>query len=364
MEIRKVQRVGHSTLTVSLPRDWVRQVGLKQGGIVTLRLSEFGELVVTPGTDFEADEMTVCKINADTCKDGQLLGRIITGNYILGRDTTIITSSTDLTIEQTNAIRDSTKRLSGLGIVEQTPKEAVIQCFLDPAKFSVTGLITRLHKVATSMLERTLQALMERKGSLALEALELESEADRLYWLILRQIFRAISTIPLSRHLGLESATHAVGYRAVSKYLEEIADCSEAIASQVISVCEGKYETYASVIDAVINFGAESLAVSNGAMDSFSMTDLELANRTIGRSKKIEEAEKELTELVVSTVQDRKLALALRGIIWNLLQIARSAKLVSEVAMNRYLENNTDFCQTWKERRPRGDTQYLKKLVA
>lgn len=364
MEIRKVQRVGHSTLTVSLPRDWVRQVGLKQGGIVTLRLSEFGELVVTPGTDFEADEMTVCKINADACKDSQLLVRMITGNYILGRDTTIVTSSSDLTPEQTNAIRDSTRRLSGLGIVEQSPTETVIQCFLDPGKFSVTGLISRLHKVATSMLERTLQALTEHKYSIALEVLELESEADRLYWLILRQIFRAISTIPLSRHMGLESATHAVGYRAVSKNLEEIADCSEAIASQVISMSEGKCDAYLSVIDAVGKFGAEILSVSNGAMDSFSMMDVELANRTIVRSKQLEEAEKDLTELVVSSVQDRKLALALRGIIWNLLQIARSAQLISEVAINRYLENNTDFCQTWKERRPRGDTQYLKKLVA
>ena len=364
MEIRKVQRVGHSTLTVSLPRDWVRQVGLKQGGIVTLRLSEFGELVVTPGTDFEADEMTVCKINADACKDSQLLVRMITGNYILGRDTTIITSSTELTPDQSNAIRDSTRRLSGLGIVEQTPTETVIQCFLDPGKFSVTGLISRLHKVATSMLEGTLQALTEGKYSLALEVLELENEADRLYWLILRQIFRAIATIPLSRHLGLESATHAVGYRAVSKNLEEIADCSEAIASQIISMAEGQPAAYTSVIEAVSKFGAEALAVSNGAMDAFSMMDVELANRTIGRSKQIEAAEKELTELVVSSVQDRKLALALRGIIWNLLQIARSAQLIAEVAINRYLENNTDFCQTWKERRPKGDTQYLKKLVA
>jgi len=364
VEIRKVQRVGHSTLTVSLPRDWVRQVGLKQGGIVTLRLSEFGELVVTPGTDFEADEMTVCKINADVCKDSQLLARIITGNYILGRDTTIISSSTELTAEQLNAIRDSTRRLSGLGIVEQSPNEAVIQCFLDPGKFSVTGLMSRLHKVATSMLDRTLQALTERKYSIALEVLELESEADRLYWLILRQIFRAISTIPLSRHLGLESATHAVGYRAVSKELEEIADCSEAIASQVISMSEGKYDGYSPIIDAVSKFGAEALAVANGAMDAFSMMDLELANRTVVRSKQMEGAEKELTEQVVSTVQDRKLAVALRSIIWNLLEIARSAQLISEVAINRYIESNTDFCQTWKERRPRGDTQYLKKVVA
>ena len=360
MEIRKVQRVGHSTLTVSLPRDWVRQVGLKQGGIVTLRLSEFGELVVTPGTDFEADEMTVCKINADACKDPDLLTRMITGNYILGRDTTIIASSTDLTPEQLNAIRDSTRRLSGLGIVEQTEKEAVIQCFLDPSKFSITALISRLHKVAVSMLERTLQAMMDRKYSLAVEVLELESEADRLYWLILRQIFRAIARIPFTRHMGMESATHAVGYRAVSKNLEEIADCSETIASQIISMSEGHCDAYSSVIDEICKFGAETLAISNGAMDSFSALDLELANRTVERSKLNEAKEKELTDLVISSVQDRKVAIALRAIIWNLLQVCRSAQLIAEVAMNRYLESNTDFCHFWKEHRSRGDTQYLK----
>src|SRR5208337_2565632 len=123
-----------------------------------------------------------------------------------------------------------------------------------------------LHKVAVSMLETSMQALMDRKFSLALEVLELENEADRLYWLILRQIFRAIAKIPLSRHVGMESATHAVGYRAVSKYLEEIADCSESIANLIISMADEKYSQYSSIIDEVCKFGVETLAVSNGSM--------------------------------------------------------------------------------------------------
>ena len=364
LEIRKVQRVGHSTLTVSLPRDWVRQVGLKQGGVVTLRLSEFGELIVTPGSEMESEEMTVCKINADICKDRELLARMITGNYILGRDTIIISSTTELTADQLGEIRGATRRLSGLGIVEQTPQEAVIQCFLDPSKYPITGLLARLHKVAVSMLETAIQALMDRRFSLALEVLELENEADRLYWLILRQIFRAISKIPLSRHVGIESATHAVGYRAVSKYLEEIADCSEAIANQIISMADEKYTQYSSVIDEICKFGVEILGISKGAMDSFSMLDVDLANRIVDRSEHVEDTEKSLTELVVSSVHDRKVALALRGVVWNLSQISRSAQMVSEVAMNRYLESNSDVCQFWKERKSGGDVQYLKKVVA
>ena len=364
MEIRKVQRVGHSTLTVSLPRDWVRQVGLKQGGVVTLRLSEFGELIVTPGSEMESEDMTVCKINADTCTDKELLSRMITGNYILGRDTIIISSSTELNPEQLTEIRNSTRRLSGLGIVEQTSNETVIQCFLDPSKFPITGLLSRLHKVSVSMLDTAIQALTDRKFSLALEVLELESEADRLYWLILRQIFRAISKIPLSRHVGIESATHAVGYRAVSKYLEEMADCSEAIANLILTIADENYSHYSSVINEVCKFGVETLSISKDGMDSFSMLDIALANQIVGRSKRAEEMEKNLTELVVSSVQDRKLALALRGVVWNLAEITRSAQMVAEVAMNRYLESNSDVCQFWKERKSGGDVQYLKKVVA
>jgi phosphate uptake regulator len=364
LEIRKVQRVGHSTLTVSLPSDWVRQVGLKQGGVVTLRLSEFGELIVTTGSEMESEEMTVCKINADACPDQEFLARIITGNYILGRDTLTISSATELRPEQLAEIRNLTRRLSGLGIVEQTQKETIIQCFLDPSKFPITGLLSRLHKVTVSMLETAMQALTDRKFSLALEVLELENEADRLYWLILRQIFRAISKIPLSRHVGIESATYAVGYRAVSKYLEEMADSSESIANLILSMADEDYTKYSSVIDEVCKFGAQTLTISRGAMDSFSMLDVELASRTVARSKQAEEREKDLTELVVSSVQNRKLAIAVRGVVWNLLEITRYAQMVSEVAMNRYLESNTDVSQFWKERKSGGDIQYLKKVVA
>lgn len=356
--------MGHSTLTVSLPRDWVRQVGLKQGGVVTLRLSEFGELIVTPGSEIESEEMTVCKINADECVDQEFLARMITGSYILGRDTITVSSATELKPEQLIEIRNLTRRLSGLGIVEQTPKETVIQCFLDPSKFPITGLLSRLHKVTISMLETALKALTDRKFSLALEVLELENEADRLYWLILRQIFRAISKIPLSRHVGIESATHAVGYRAVSKYLEEMADSSESIANLVLSMADEDYAKYSSVIDEVSRFGAETLAISRDAMDSFSMLDVELANRTVTRSEQAQEKVRDLAQLVVTTVQDRKLAVALRGVVWNLLEITRYTQMVAEVAMNRYLESNTEICQFWKERKSGGDVQYLKKVVA
>jgi phosphate uptake regulator len=363
LDIRKVQRVGHSTLTVSLPSDWVKQVGLRQGGIVTISLSEFGELIVTPGSELEGEESTFCKINADVCADGELLGRVITGNYILGRDTIIVSSGKGLSREQEAEIRRLTHRLSGLGVVEQSRHQTIIQCFLDPAKFSITDLLSRLHKVALSMLETSMQALMDHKYSLALQVLELEGEADRLYWLILRQIFRAISKIPLSR-LGIESTSHAVGYRAVSKYLEKIADCSESIANQIIIIADENYEPYTSMIGEICKLGSGALEISKGAMNSLSMLDIELSNKLIVRCKEFNELERDLTEQLVASVQNRKVTIALKSILWNLSEISRCAKMICEVAINRYLESNTEICSFWKERTSGGKSKYLKKLVA
>jgi phosphate uptake regulator len=221
-----------------------------------------------------------------------------------------------------------------------------------------------VEQVDDALLETSLQALMDHKFSLGLQVLELEDEADRLYWLILRQIFRAISKIPLSRHVGIESATHAVGYRAVSKYLEEIADCSESIANQILSIADEPPTQSSAIISEIGKSGTEALEISKGAMDSLFLLDIDLANRIIAKCGCFEKVERDLTEQVVSSVQNRKIAVALRGVVWNLTEISRAAKMICEVAINRHLESNTDVCRFWKERKSGGEIQYLKKLVA
>ena len=44
MEGRKIQRVGRATLTVSLPRAWVKETGIKQGDLVFCAPQKDGSL--------------------------------------------------------------------------------------------------------------------------------------------------------------------------------------------------------------------------------------------------------------------------------------------------------------------------------
>src|SRR5437867_7522165 len=86
MEARKVQKVGYSTLIVSLPKDWVEEVGLKQGDIVSFRRESDGGITVYPGLTKERESFRYI-IDADLCDSPNLLTRIITANYLTGHDT-------------------------------------------------------------------------------------------------------------------------------------------------------------------------------------------------------------------------------------------------------------------------------------
>ena len=94
MESRKVQRVGYSTYSVSLPKNWVKEVGLKPGDIVMLNEEKDGSLKLVPSNLVERKAQTEeCVINSDFCTDPGMLERIIVGNYTLGLDSFSVVSS-------------------------------------------------------------------------------------------------------------------------------------------------------------------------------------------------------------------------------------------------------------------------------
>src|SRR5438552_16172339 len=121
MEARKVQKVGYSTLIVSIQKDSVEEVGLKQGDIVSFRRESDGGITVYPGLTKERESFRYI-IDAYLCDSPNLLTRIITANYLTGHDTIQIVSKKELSssyVEEGSGVR---RRLTGLGIVEQNLK--------------------------------------------------------------------------------------------------------------------------------------------------------------------------------------------------------------------------------------------------
>jgi phosphate uptake regulator len=344
LEARKVQRVGYSTLTVSLPRDWVEDVKLKAGDIVSIKREDDGSLKLVPGTEHKRDEVRNCIVNADLCDAPNLLTRVITANYILGHDTIQIVAKDELRRDHLEEIRATTQRLTGLSIVEQTMKQITLQSFVDPTRFPIYGLMRRLHIIISSMLEVSVKALIDRRHELAQEVPHMEEESDRIYWLIVRQLLLAIRDRSVGTKIGIESPVHIAGNRVVAKTLEEMADAAENVANEVLALKDRPVNSEAILGD-IAKFGAQIVRVSDQTMKGLLTGDITLANSAVEMVEDAENEERKLTQKVLSHVKDPTVAAGLRIVVWNLGQVAKYCRMIGEVTINRILEKPSPICE-------------------
>jgi len=347
MEARKVQKVGYSTLIVSLPKDWVEEVSLKQGDIVSFRRESDGGITVYPGLTRERENHRYI-IDADLCDGPNLLTRIITANYLTGHDTIQITSKKELSSRHLEEVRAVSRRLTGLGIVEQTLKSVTLQSFVDPTKFPIYGLMRRLQIILSSMLEQAVKSVVEGRVAMAEEVLHMEEEADRIYWMIIRQLLLAVLDRRVAKEVGIEGPMHVVGNRVIAKSLEQMADSAAHVALEA-----QKLKGEAKNVDPKITKGLLQLSdkVRSLIEDSFNALmkgDLKKSNECIERVEACETLERSLTADLMKSVKEVNLAVGLRAIIWDVGQMARDSVSIAEVGINRKLETPSDFCQ-WEK---------------
>jgi phosphate uptake regulator len=355
--IRKLQQVGYSTLVVSLPRDWVKEVGLKRGDVVSIVREADGTLRLFPGTGKELRNPVKVIVEADKITEEGLLTRIITGMYIIGHDTIQITSRKGLSKMHLDEIRKTVQRLTGISIVEQTLTYTTLQNFVDPTKFPVNGLLRRLYVITSSMLNAACSALKEKRKDLANEVLYMENEVDRIYWLVVRQLLLAIKDRIIGKKLGMEQPQHIVGSRTVAKFLEEIGDSIEEIAMEIIRLIEIGYDPDEEVLSSVYGFFELVDDIYNKTMKAFFQLDLKLANEAAQRVEYADLNSKSLTEKIFRTIQqytqnqidhiipNLNYYLSLRTIIGTLERIGDYCGTICELTINRYLEAPSEICR-------------------
>jgi phosphate uptake regulator len=344
MEARKVQRVGYSTLTISLPKDWVKDVNLERGNIVSIKREDDGSLKLIPGTERKREEVKSVVVNADLCSSPNLLTRVITGNYILGHDAIRIVAKEELKKGHLEEIRTTTRRVTGLSIVEQTLKQITLQSFIDPTSFPIYSLMRRLHIIASSMLDASIKALVEGRPELAAEVTRMEEESDRIYWLIVRQLVVAIRDRSACSKMGIESPLHIVGNRLVAKTLEEMGDSAENIVNEILALKDREAATETMLND-IAKFSTQVGKISEQSFKAFLTGDIKLANEAVEMVETAGNDERRLTQKVLTHAKDATVAASLRIIIWNLDQIAKYCSIIGEVTINRIMEKPSKICE-------------------
>src|SRR5438034_712733 len=233
LESRKVQKLGYSSLGVSLPKAWAESNGILPGSVVNLSIEDDGTLRVRVGPFEEYPTAAEATIDADDWTGAETLTRLITGDYIVGCNTIKVRSRDELSPAQLQEIHEAVRGLTGLTIVNQGPRFVTIENFVEPTRFPIDGLLRRLHYLTSRMEKLALGVLAGEAVGRIEEVARMEVEVDRLYWLVVRQLLLAAQNRTVAAKIGVTEPRHLLGNRVASVTLENIGDLWEELATEI-----------------------------------------------------------------------------------------------------------------------------------
>lgn len=344
METRKVQKVGASTLTVSLPKDWVERRGVRQGDQVFLQ-EEGATLRVVPAPAYAQPVKAEFVVTADLCDKPGLLTQILVGNYILGRDRIQVRGSSRLSSDHVGEVREAARRLMGVGILEETPTRISLQCSIDPTRYPIDALLKRMYNISQTMLDESIEALVTRDIAIAKDAIVREDDADTLYYLVLRLVLSAQMDEGLLEPLGIKSRLEIAGNRAVARDLEGVADLCEDIAKNVVHLLDEDLRVPEAVVKALKAKLEKVKRAYTAAIAALLSHDLGAAHDAGALARDFQNDIQAIARQLLREGRSLEMHLAMRSILQALSRLGEYAKSISMIAVNRYLERPTNLCR-------------------
>jgi phosphate uptake regulator len=338
METRKVQRLGPSTLAMTLPAEWTKEHGVEKGDEVTIRTGEKGTLtVLSESANSEDSEAT---IHADDL-DADGLERAIVAQYVLGRRViTVTVREGALDGEHINAVYRAETQLMGLGVIEETPEAIAIRCSVDPEDFTLDNLLERLENTGSTMRTEAMKALAHGNPDLAERALNRERQANKIFVLLLRLIFTAYQNPNLARAVGLESGFPLIGYRSVAKNLELTADHAQEIAEICLNADDNQLDVDSTTMRRIREFTDGVDEITALAVRSVVERDYDMTIEVRQLFREIRDTERDLLddlpELSNATL------LEVREVLVGLRQTAEYAVRNAEIAANLALNEDSE----------------------
>ncbi|WP_042665658.1 phosphate uptake regulator PhoU [Haloferax sp. ATB1] len=338
METRKVQRLGPSTLAMTLPAEWAKEHNVEKGDEVTIRTSGKGTLTVLPESVNTEDSKAT--IRADSL-NAEALERAIVAQYVLGRRVIHIEKSEGaLDSDHINAVYKAETQLMGLGVIEETPERIAIRCSVDAEDFTLNNLLERLENTGSTMRGEAVKALAHGNPDLAQRALNRERQANKIFVLLLRLIFTSYQNPNLARAVGLDSGFPLIGYRSVAKNLELTADNAEDIANIVMDADGHTIDVDQSTMRRIREFTDHVDEITTTAVRAVVERDYDLTIECRELFREISDRERDILN-DLPEMENQKL-LQIREVLVSLQQTAQYAMRNAEIASNLALNEESD----------------------
>ncbi len=326
--LRKLQVVGGSTLTVSLPKEWAKATAMKGGDYVAVIPQQDGSLVLAPRENIEIIPSS-SEISIDTKLDPVEAGRELIAEYLSGYDT-ITVKFAEGTSEHRALIKQfSRKKLIGAEIINETSEQLVVQCFVGPKELPIKKATRRMGAITLSMVNDAIEALKLDDKELARNVVERDDEVDRFYLFGVRQLKMAVTNQAILKDVGFLNVNECLGYRIVMKSIERAADH----AARISNVIESREKPLDDIAD-IEKMRKLAVKVFTEILDSLRKSDGRRANKALVGVDKTRIMYDKLSQKLLKLRRTNQEVWGLETVIESLKKIADYGEDIAEVVIN------------------------------
>lgn len=336
-ETRKIQFTGKSSYIVSLPKQWIMDLGLKQGDQIRMIRKGSSTLELYPpkfGSRIQKKEDAVIEIDIE--EEASSIVRKLISLYFLGFKTINVKPKNGrLSPIQRNTVKEAVKRmLMGSEIISDSSGGITVQVLVNLLELSVDGAFKRMIHLAKSMSSDALLSVKENNSELAQEVINTDDEVDRFGFYIIRQLKIAIQNEHMLKEMGFRNARNCLGYRLVVKNIERAGDHAAFIAKDLL---EFKKSIKKEILQKLQDMNDFSLSVLDDACLALFKEDYSQAEKTIEKTTDVAKYEKKVRDASKSLKDDEELY-RVRRMTENIRRISEYASDISEIVLNMNIE--------------------------
>ncbi|MEK6908312.1 MAG: phosphate uptake regulator PhoU [Thermoproteota archaeon] len=337
-ETRKIQFTGKSSYIVSLPKQWVMDLGLKQGDQIRMRRKDSSTLeIYPPKFETRSQKKEDATIEIDDEETASIVRKLIS-LYFLGYKTINIKPKTGrLSPNQRNTVKEAVKRmLMGSEIISDSSGGITVQVLVNLLELSVDGAFKRMIHLAKSMSNDAILAMRENNLELAQEVINTDDEVDRFGFYIIRQLKIAIQNEHMLKEMGFRNARDCLGYRLVVKNIERTGDHAAFIAKDVL---EFKKPVKKDIVEKIEEMNEFALSVLDDSCLALFKEDYVQAEKTIEKTNEIIKYEKRVRDASKSLKDDEEIY-RIRRMTENIRRISEYSSDIAEIVLNMNIEKS------------------------
>ncbi len=230
--VRRIQMTGGSTYIVSLPKEWVRSVGLRHGSEIYIDVLPDYSLRIQPsplGSSIPREKEIIITPESLPIAIIEILSAYLAGHGSIR----LRYENVDIR-DVIRVIETARSKAIGLEVFEEKDREIMLYIIVDTSYLTLKESVEKLTNTTRSMLEDLERLFETGNHSIVGSVVERDNVVDKLFLLAMRQLNQILSGKLSPSSQGLEHLPQALNLVVFLKSVERIADHTVLLAKNLV----------------------------------------------------------------------------------------------------------------------------------